>query len=240
MAFRSEIFLVLLLSISVAYADDFEQRRITAYGTATIQVAPDQMIWRLKIRNVNPTSGGAVAKDHGPLVQAVLEYLTQNHIADQTIQTSGMRLGVDWEHDYSKRVRAGYFASTEVSFILSDIEQYSSIWLGLSSLPAVTVLGVDMNHTERIRFQNEARIKAVLAAREKAEAMAAALGIRIGAPLAIDEDLTASTKSRGAFPGISNTVVPVGEPAEVGEYVAPGYIPIVVRVMGVFEILSEK
>lgn len=240
MVCRSVAVLALILSASVATADDFEVRHITTFGTATIQVAPDQMKWRLKVRNVDPNSAKAAAEGHGALVAAVLEYLEQNHISEQTIQTSGMRLGEVWENEYGKRELKGVFASTEVSFTLSDLAQYPSIWIGISGLPAVSVLGVDMDHTERIRFQNEARVKAVLAAKEKAEAIAFTLGVHIGGPLMVEEDLSMNKSVRAGGSVFSNSISFTGENGGVEGFVAPGYIPISVRVKGAFELLNRE
>ena len=126
------------------------------------------MRWHLNVRNINPKSSGA-AEDHGAMVAAVMAFLTQSQIAEETIQTSGMQLGENWTLAPGSRERDGYFASTDVSFTLADFTKYSSVWIGLSGLPAVTVRGVDVDHTDRIRFQNDARVKAVLAARDKAQ-----------------------------------------------------------------------
>jgi hypothetical protein len=42
--------------------------RTATYGTATLQVAPNQMRWYLNVRNINPMSAAA-AEEHGALPQ---------------------------------------------------------------------------------------------------------------------------------------------------------------------------
>jgi uncharacterized protein YggE len=238
MARRSMLALALLLSVWVARADELTVEHVTVYGTATLQVSPNQMRWRLNVRNINPTSAAA-AEEHGTLVASVMAFLKQSRIAEETIQASGVQLGENWVLARGSRARDGYFASTDVSFTLVDFSKYASIWTGLSSLPGVTVTGVDLDHTDRIRFQNEARVKAVLAARDKAQGIAEALGLGLGGPLSVDEDLSVSEGVRARFPVASNAAIAEGEPVGIDEYLAPGSLPILARVRAVFRLLTQ-
>jgi uncharacterized protein len=236
---RIAVALALALIASAASADEFATRHVTVYGTASLEVAPDQMKWRLNVRNTDPTSTGAV-EEHAGVVASVLAFLERSRIATATIQTSRMQLGENWTRGGGSPVRAGYFASTDVDFVLADFGMYSPTWIGLSALPGVTVRGVDMDHTDRIRFQNEARVKAVLAARDKAQAMAEALGARLGDPLIVDEDLSVSEGWRAEMGTTTNFSSPVGESAGVEESLAPGAIPIKARVRAVFELMPQR
>lgn len=235
---RQVVVALLLLNVSLARADEFAMDHVTVYGTATLQVPPNQMKWQLRVRNVNPTSA-AVAEEHGDLLASVLAFLEQNQVSEETIQTSGIQLGENWNSNSGARKRDGYFASTNVSFALVDFTKYASIWIGLSELPGVSVSNVDLEHTERIRFQNEARIKAVQAARDKAHSIAEALDVQLGAPLLVDEDLSVSEGWSSRSPIATNASYTEGEPADVEEYLAPGSIPIRARVRAVFRLSTQ-
>jgi uncharacterized protein YggE len=237
---RGIMALALLLSVSVAGADEFTTEHVTVYGTATLQVAPNQMKWRLNVRNTDPASAAA-AEAHGARVAAVIAFLKQNQIAEETIQTSHMELGEVWTFVAGSRRPDGYFASTDVSFTLADLSRYVAIWIGLSGLPSVTVQQVDLDHADRIRFQNEARVKAVLAAREKAQGIAEALGVGLGEPLLVDEDLSVNEHAWWARNAtMTNAETSAGEPAAAEEYLAPGSIPIRARVKAVFRLLPQR
>jgi uncharacterized protein YggE len=232
------LIVVLLLVATAATAGELESRHVTAYGTATIQVTPDQMKWRLLVRNMDLGSARQAAEDHAKRVGAVIEFLKDNRIEEKTIQTSGMRLGETWKHEYGERVLEGYTASTDVTFVLNDFDRYTDLWLGLAELPAVSVQGIELDHSDRISFQNEARVDAVLAAREKAEAMAAALGVHIGKPLAVEEEPSLDVRPFAREALYSNTMASAGGPAEADQSVAPGSIPIRVRVKVVFKLID--
>jgi uncharacterized protein len=236
---RSILALALLMSMGVASADELAQEHIAVYGTATLQVPPNQMRWLVNVRNTNPQSAAA-AEEHGALVASVMGFLRKSHVAEETIQTSGVQLGENWNPVLGSRERDGYFASTDVNFTLADFAGYAAVWTGLAGLPGVTVNGMELDHTDRIRFQNEARTQAVLAARDKARGMAEALGVRLGEPLAIEEDLSVSEGMRAHVLTMSNTVIPEGEPGDVDKYLAPGTIPIRARVKVVFAMLTQR
>ncbi|MBM4129638.1 DUF541 domain-containing protein [bacterium] len=232
---RSSLALLLLFGALPAAADEFAAQHITVYGTATREVAPDQMSWVVNVRTT-ASQGGAAAKAHGGQVASVLSLLKFSGVADSTIQTSRMQLGENWTESQGRRVRDGAFASTDVSFTLADLNEYANVWIGLSGLPGVTVRSVDLGVADRIRHQNEARIAAVTAARNKAQAIADALGVRLGEPLFVEEEqLDGGMPYRPTF---SNVAMSAGGPAEAGEFIAPGTIPIKARVRAAFRMLS--
>ena len=219
--------------------DDADVPHVTVYGTATIQVPPNQMIWALNVRNVDPNSAGA-AQAHGATVATLMAFLKQNRIAEETIQTSRMQLGENFKFTRGERVTEGYAASTDVQFTLTDFANYATLWTGLSAIPGVQIRNVSMDHSERIKYQNEARTKAVLAARDKAKAIAETLGMQTGLPLAIEEDLAAVEAYRVVSTNIAANVASMaGLPGEVDPSVALGTIPIMARVKAVFS-MSKK
>ncbi|MFO7608669.1 MAG: SIMPL domain-containing protein [Candidatus Krumholzibacteriia bacterium] len=230
--------LALLLPISAAAADESEPGRILVYGTAVRMVAPNQMKWHVVVRNVDPETARGAAKDHGTVVGSVLDFLKDGKIAAQDIQTSGMQLGENWQHNRGERVREGYYASTDVTFMLKDISQYEQVWTGLADLASVSIQSVELDHSDRITLQNEARVDAVLAAREKAQGIAVALGAKLGAPLAVDEDPLINEGLRGRLPNASNVMTTSGQSAGADDLFAPGSIPIRSRVKVEFALIT--
>lgn len=236
---RIVLLCAVLLGISEAKSDEINTPHISVYGTSTIQAAPNQMKWILNVRNINPGSMG-VAEVHGTTVAKVLAFLKQNQIAEETVQTSRMQLSENevWNPAMQKTVSDGYAASTDIEFTLTDLTRYSPIWMGLSGIPGVRVRNVILDHTDRIRIQNESRTQAVLAARDKAKAIAETLGVKIGQPLSVEEDLTAADPYLAQTTNsASNEVRWVGSSVG-GDQVAPGSIPIRTRVKATFRILE--
>jgi uncharacterized protein YggE len=225
-----------LYTAVASLAQETPPPHIAVYGTATTEVTPDQMVWSLAVRNKGPALDG-VAANHTKIVQSALAALKDNGVDAKTIQTSRMEFGENWEYISSSRVKQGYFASTQMSFKLTNFDLYGKLWVALSHISDLSVQGVAFDHTKRIDYQNETRQKAVLAAREKASVLAKALGNEIGEPLFVEEEFISSAPM-GA--NVFNNVRTISDGAGDGNgAVAPGTIPITTRVHASFRLLPK-
>lgn len=176
---------VLILNLPV-WADA-DKPHVTAYGTGTVEVTPDEMFWSLKITNKG-TDIEEIAKQHSKIVLSVLSLLGETDIAKDDTQTSMMQFGENWEHEKGRRVQKGFFASSQVTFKLTDFTKYQHLWTGLSKIKDMSIQNIGYGYSKRIEAQKKARIKALLAAREKAYIMAKTLGVDLDGPLVIEDN----------------------------------------------------
>jgi uncharacterized protein len=226
----------LVLAATLAAAEN-DLPGVTVFGTATTHVTPDQMVWHLMASN-RGLKLSSVAEQHTNIVQHVLSFLKEHGIKDSDLQSSQMEFGENWEYKNQSRVKEGYFASTQISFRTSDLATYKPLWLGLAETTGVTVEGVNYDHSKRIIYQNETRQKALLAAKEKAADMAKTLGVEIAEPLRIEEDLSVNDPWRSTASNSNQVAVEGGGGAEQ-EALAPGTIPIRVRVKVTFRLVAH-
>lgn len=223
--------------MATAFADDLQPPHVTVYGTAVTEVTPDEMHWSVKVVNKGPALD-SVAGEHARIVQSAMQLLKDTGVEAKTIQTSSMEFGQNWEYKNGDRVQNGYFASTMISFKLTDFGLYNKLWLGLAKLPSVSVENVAYDHTKRIDYQNETRRKAVLAAREKADDLARALGSAIGEPLLIEEQVVENNWAANS--AMNNLRQVSDEEAAGAEGIAPGRIPIRTRVRASFRLITNQ
>lgn len=230
------LFLVLsTVAVASAIADEVRFPHVTVYGTATTEIVPDQMVWSVKVQN-RGRSLEVTATEHTKLVQAALELIKDAVVDKADIQTSSMEFGENWEEKADTRVRAGYLASTTISFKTTKIEAYKSLWLGLAKISGISVEDIAYDHTKRMDIQNETRQKALLAAKEKAMTLAKTLGAGIGEPLSIEEDVEVHYRY------IRNTNLredTAGGPVSRGD-LALGRIPITMRIKASFRLVSFR
>ena len=230
--------ILFLLFVTSAFAHDVELPNVTVYGTSTVKITPDKMIWFLNVQN---KGGGLqeVAKNHTNTVQSVLSFLKDSNIKKKDIQTARMEFGENWVYKNKSQVKEGYFASTRVSFSILDLEKYASLWRGLSNISGVSVQNLYYDHTKRIEYQNESRIKAILAAQKKAEALVKAVGSEIGEPLLIVEDLSINEGwQRNVTTNLVSSNSSGGDRTD--EMLSPGTIPIRMRVKVSFRLITHK
>ena len=175
---------VLLLNMPVL-ANTYKPH-ITAYGTATVEVIPDEMFWSLKITNKGPDIK-EIAKQHSNIVLSVLSFLDETEVDKNDTQTSMMQFGENLEYVNGRRVQKGYFASSQVTFKLIIFNRYQHLWRGLSKIENTSIQNIVYGYSKRTKAQNRAMINALLAAKEKAQTMAKALSVNLGDPLVIEE-----------------------------------------------------
>jgi len=182
-----------LLALSLAPAQ--AQPQINVTGTAEVKVAPDEVDLSVGVESRDPNLN--VAKR----VSAALAFLKHSGIKDQDIQTdyitidpvydpnasiypSYSRLGSSWP------VTAGgasakpvfYLVRKSIGIKLTDVKSFDTILTGLITNGVNVVQGVDFRTTELRKYKDQARSMAIKAAKEKAEAMAAELGVKVGKP----------------------------------------------------------
>ena len=222
----------LMFTVLVSSAAD-NPPHVTVYGTATTSVAIDQMDWKIRISNKEP-SIEEVAKAHSSTVQSVLNFLMENDLPEHCIQTSGMEFGEHFVSSKLKgRVRDGYQASSSIKFKVTDLSKYKDLWSGISRMKNVSLNGITYDNSKRIKHQNETRQKALLAAKEKAETLAITLGSEIGKPLFIEEERFGY--SRNNF----NNVYATNEQVVINDAFAPGQIPITVQIKASFLLVTK-
>ena len=213
---------------------------ISVTGTAITEVKPDQLHWSIEVRNTGPDLP-KVADRHSALASTVLSVLKQLGVEDKNVQTTDVELGPNRVYRHNETVDEGYYAATSVSFKLTDLARYRDVWLRLANLGNVSVKSVTFDHSKRIDITKETRTKALHAAKDKAIAMAEALDAKVGEVLSITEEPVQS----GAWAG-NNTYAngvqavqgPAGDADTGGGSVAPGIIPVRVRVVVAFRLLN--
>jgi uncharacterized protein YggE len=225
--------LLAVLTLSTAYGNDFDIPRIGVYGTATTHAKPDQLRWVLGVK----TTGldiEKVASEHDKTVSMTLAFLKKQGVTDTDIQTSNVSLDENWDYRGNTRVRDGFFAQTGISFISADLPHYRDMWIGLSQIPGLSVESATWETSRRIVLQDITRVQALEAAKEKAIALAKAIDARIAEPLQIEEVLDDWHSN-----GLPVNRLALEQASEAGEAIAPGTIPIRMKIYAVFRLESE-
>ncbi|MCC7300758.1 MAG: SIMPL domain-containing protein [Verrucomicrobia bacterium] len=186
--------LVFTLLASLSAFSETDLPHITVYGTAEELVVPDELNWSLSVKTMGASVEG-VATNHLRDVSSVLAYLKKS-IPDKEIKTSYMQLNENWVYRDRSNVQDGYYAYTEISFKFTDFTKYLDCWKQLSKFNNLRINRVRFDISNRNEIQNKARLKAVSAARGKAEALAKALGVSLLEPLAVEEISTDTVRLR--------------------------------------------
>ncbi len=200
-------------------------------GEGVVKVAPDKVTIKSQIEHEGQ-SATSVKSQNDEVVNKVIKYLKSEGIAEKNINTNYINLNK--RYNYNDKTYT-YVANQAISITLEDISKYESIMKGLLENGLNGINGIEFESSEIEKHKAEARRKAVLNAKEKAEALAKPLGQTVGKAYKISE-------------GSSNNYQPVygamrikgsADEASNQETMAPGEMEISIDVNVSFQLLME-
>lgn len=154
-------------------------------GTAELKVTPDEALIQVGVEHQSPRARNAkTAVDYSS--RRILAVLKQLGIEDKDIQTAYLYLQP--MIDYRNGVKITNFtAEQSLSVKLRDLAKLDDVMDAVVTAGANRIDGVEYQSSELRKYKDQARDEAAKAAREKAEALAKALGNQIGKTYSIEE-----------------------------------------------------
>ena len=154
-------------------------------GTAEIKVTPDKAIIQVGVERQSGTAKSAKAAVDNTS-RKILTALKAAGVEDKDIQTAYLELQPT--SYYEKHVRINNFTATQsLSVTIRDLAHLDSVMDTVMSAGANRIDGIEYQSTELRKYRDQARDEAAKAAREKATALAAALGNQLGKTYSIEE-----------------------------------------------------
>ncbi|HCJ10474.1 MAG TPA: hypothetical protein DHW14_04855 [Clostridiales bacterium] len=197
---------------------------ISVTGRATVKAPPDTVSLTLGVE-VQASEAGEASSRCASVMDRVVAALVSAGVPRDNIQTAHMHL---WpQYDYSEGGKGhiiGYRASNQVRLSWSELDKVGELIDRAVEAGANTISGLSFSLADSEALYLEAVAEAVRDARAKAEALAAAAGVRVGA-----------VKDMELHPDFGRTVdlyvsVREGYGADVPPPVEPGMVEIQVTV----------
>ena len=162
--------------------------RLDVIATGEVTRVPDIARISTGVVTTAPTATAAL-QENARRMAAVRAGLREAGIADRDIQTSSINLFPDYRHDPTGNnpQLIGYRASNDLSVRFRDIANAGKIIDALVAQGANQISGPMLGIDKPEAALDEARTKALTAARARAELYARALGRRVGRILSISE-----------------------------------------------------
>jgi uncharacterized protein YggE len=229
----------------VAQAAEREPGLITVRGDADVRVPPDQVVLTLGVETQHRELAQAKSQND-EAVRALLAVAEAYEIPARHVHTDFFAVNPVYENEYSpRRVLAGYQVLKSVVITLSDVSRFEDLLSDALESGANHVHNVEFRTTELREHRDAARALAIQAAREKAQALTAELGLAIGEPRTIIEEYSGWYSAYNSWWGYrsgggmsQNVVQQVGSASyEPDSTVAPGQIAVNARVSVSFEIV---
>ncbi len=194
---------------------------IRVSGIAAVKLKPDRVIVQFGIETIDRDIAKAKQKNR-QLYEQTVAAIKSVGVSQENIQTDHLSIKPRYDRSRHRDDLIGYAAGVSLAVALDDpskIEELVTIILkaGVNELNSVI-----FETREYKKHRDEARRLALLAAREKAEKMAATLNMKIGAPLTIEERAVETRgryrrwNSASIWSSIQNTAVDVPSDADDG------------------------
>jgi uncharacterized protein len=156
---------------------------IEVTGSATIEVIPDLLDWSINITEETNDIQSAKKTVESSTAE-ILEYLKSIGIKEEKVTTSGLRITKNYQYDAKTKK---YTVKNDIWFE-SAADAYQKIADYIILIEDVYISFTNLKSSKEIEIRKQARVNALVAAKEKAEAMAAVFGKTIGDPLLISEE----------------------------------------------------
>lgn len=166
---------------------------ITVSGEGEVFSVPDVATFSVsvieKAKDVETAQTAATKKSN-----AIVDYLKKQGIEDKDVQTTDYSVNPQYEYQQAscpasssdvvycppgKSVLTGYEVSQTLTVKVRDTDKAGNLLSGVGSLGASSVSGLSFTVADEDLIQAQARDKAITDAKNKAEALAKSLGVRI-------------------------------------------------------------
>ena len=160
---------------------------VSTTGSAQILVVPDlaDLSFEVEVRNADLVTARRQQADRSIKLLTVLR---SAGIAEAELQSSQVQISPDYTNRGEETERIKFYRVTQnISCTLHDVKKLSDITALAVTAGASGVREACLRTSELRKYRDEARSKAIRAAKEKAVALATELGSKVGKPYAITE-----------------------------------------------------
>lgn len=161
---------------------------ITVTGEAEVRVVPDEVVFDLTVQTLNRDLRAAKTQTDERL-KKTLELTRKYRIAPADVQTDYIRLEPRYRGNDETRTLVGYSVRKDLVFTLRDASQAEALLSEVIEAGISRINSVNFRSSQLRKHRDQARALAIKAAQEKAVALTAEIGQRIGKAYAIDEEV---------------------------------------------------
>jgi uncharacterized protein YggE len=176
-----------ICSIQAQQNQLFDDRpKITVNGEAVVKVQPDEIIITFGIETWNKDIMLA-KQENNRIMKDAIAIIKNSGIEEKNIQTDYLSIEPRYDNSYEKKDFIGYFVRNTFVVTLTEPDKVENLVTGVLQSGVNYIHNINFQTTEFKKYREQARELALLAAKEKAEKMAATLNQTIGDPIQINE-----------------------------------------------------
>jgi uncharacterized protein YggE len=159
---------------------------ISVSGSAEVKVPPDEINLDVGVEVRNPHLDQAKAQNDEK-VASVLKFLKNSGIDSKDVQTDFVGIHPEFKNERDT-IPEIYVVQRSIGIRLRKVSDFEKVLTGVLKNGVNYVHGIDFRTTELRKHRDTARQMAIRAAREKADALAGELGVKVGKVQSISEN----------------------------------------------------
>lgn len=209
-------------------------RLITVSGEAEVSIPPNEVVFDLTIQSIHKDLRTAKTQTDNSL-KKIMDLARRYKVLDKDIQTDYIKLEPRYRGNDESRLFLGYSVRKDLLFTLKEVAQAEGLLSELIESGVSRINSVRFQTSEMRKFRDQARAMAIQAAQEKATALTAQIGQKIGRAYSIEEE--SSYRPYASNANISqNSISSSDESRESEGTLALGQIKVSARVTVKFEL----
>lgn len=225
--------LATLLFITMSTLQAQEQKTVTPQvsvsGEGKIKVTPDQCEITLGVESIGKDAATA-QKANDEIIDRVIKYIKSHNIPLSDFKTTNVNLYKNYDYEKKKH---NFHANQTLSVFLKDIKKYNDFMMNITEVGITNIGGVEFKSSKLEELEREARVKAMLNAKQKANDFVTALGQKVGKLLLVTDN-SATVYTQPVFRAMATEMAVTADTSR--ETVALGEINIAVNVQVSFAI----
>lgn len=184
--------LALLGAVTTASAQRFveagpAQGQISVTGSAAVRVAPDEVFLTVGVESRDKNLQ-ATTRDNSERIAKALAVIKRHGVPDKSVQLNYIQVEPDFDTNVSRITPVAYRAHKSIGIKITRLDSFEPLLTDLFAVGVNQVENIEFRNSDMRRHRDKARELAVVAAREKADALTSQLGVKRGKALRISEN----------------------------------------------------
>ncbi len=163
-----------------------ERDTITISGQGKVTAVPDIAVIEVGLVTEKPNVASA-QKENTEKMNRLIKKVKELGVEDKDIQTSYYNIYPQYDWPNGKQVLRGYQVNQGISIKIRNLDKIGDILAAAGEGGANQVSGLSFNIDDPEELRQEARIKGLENAKEKAEALAKVAGVKLGKIVSFSE-----------------------------------------------------
>jgi uncharacterized protein YggE len=207
-----------------------EQQLITVTGEAEVRAVPDEVVFDVSVRTTNRDLKIAKAQTDERL-RTLIALARKYKVAPEDMQTDYVKLEPRYRGGNETRTFLGYSVRKDLVFTLRDVTQAEALLSEVMTSGITSINSINFRTSQMRKYRDQARAMAIRSAREKAIALTAEIGQKIGKAYSIEEEAPTRYPASQNSSSVNSTMSVGGDDgAETEGTLALGQITVNARV----------